>query len=614
MGVLGYKDLKVGQVVLGVVKAVNDFDMAVSLPNQLTGFVSCDRISATLRERLATAADSAAAGGVPEVPGLDQFYQPGEPVVATIVSLTSPIPHGTGTRRRIGLSLLPEEVNKGIPVDAILADMMLAGEVCSHEDRGYTIKLGLKSPKGKKGRAAAAAGTELLGFLPDTAVSTELREGKTLPLLVAASFDNKASRVITLTADPDAVAQATFKNQAHVESLTCGTQVSVAVTTAAPGSIGVSVLGHAGTIDIFNLPDGVMLRRQKELELAEHFPTGKHLPARIALLDREERTIWLTCKSGLLAWRPAVNSGRLGQRVEEVRVCRVDPKTGLLIAMEEPQTQQLSHAYVHISRLSNERVESVEGCAKYKVGTKHRARLIDYDAFSGTYLASLKESDVGAAILNVADLHPGQTVRGEVLRKEAFGVIVSITERVRAICPIAQLTELQGEQALKTYTVGQKYKFRVLDCDPATRRITLTRKKGLLDSQLPVLSQWDQLAPGNQHDGYIVALRDFGCIVRFFGEVKGIVTVAEMSDEYVDRPQDSYFLGQVVRCRVLKYDTEAKELKLTLRKTSGPKALPAGFKRPSAIDQPQPEEETMPTKTASLEKRPKMVEGEALTA
>lgn len=333
-----------------------------------------------------------------------------------------------------------------------------------------------------------------------------------------------------------------------------------------------------------------MLRRHKELDLAEHFPIGKKITVRVAAVDKEEKQLWLTCKGGILNWNPVLNSERFGQRVEDARVCRIDAKTGLVIAMEDPKTLQLAYAYVHISRLSDERVEKFESSPYYKVGTRHVARLIDYDAFSAIYIASLKDSDIKATILRLADLHPGQTVRGEVLRVESYGVIVGITDRVRALCPTPHLTELQSEQAVKSYTVGQKYKFKVLDCDPAARKVTLTRKKGLLDSQLPVLYMWDQLVPGNQHDGYIVALRDFGCIVRFFGDVKGIVPVAEMSDEFVDRPQDSFFPGQVVRCRVVKCDPAAKELKLTFRKQTGPKSLPAGFKRSSSLPAEQASE------------------------
>lgn len=551
---------------LGVIKTVNDFDLVVSLPNQLTGFVSCDRISTHLTARFAAFSGNAAPTTVPsEIPSLSQFYSVGEVVVARISGLAAP-----GQKRRIELSLQPALVNMGLSLETIASGVMLVGEIQSQEDRGWTVAFGL------------ASSTDIVGFLPASDVDgtrIKVLSGKTMPLLVSSAFENKTSRVVTLTAAIDTIAS-TKLGLSSVDwvSLRCGTKVEATIKEIKKGNLLVSVAGHNAHIDLMNLPDGVMLKRHKDLDLAEHFPVGKTILTRVAICDVEEKHVWLTSKSSILAWAPSVEFPHLGEHKDETRVTRIDPGTGLLASFSSgPAT---IHAYVHISRLADERVENIDG--PFKVGSKHSARLIDFDIFSGMYIASFKTSDLKAPILRIQDLHPGQTVRGSVLKCESFGVVVALTDRIRALCPMAQLSELQSEIALKAYSVGQKYKFRVLDADPVTRRITLTRKKSLLDTNLPILADYSQAQVGNAHEGYIVAIRDFGCIVRFFGNVKGIVTVAEMSDEFVDRPQDSYFVGQVVRCRVIQCSPETAELKLSFRKQAGPKALPEGFKRSKA--------------------------------
>ncbi|PJF17626.1 hypothetical protein PSACC_02562 [Paramicrosporidium saccamoebae] len=547
-GFLNFSKLKVGQQVLGVVKAVNDLDMCISLPNQLTGFVTCDRISPSLTAALASIETAT------EIPSLTSMYQVGELVVASIVAVESP--KKGGTKRRLELSLIPETVNKGIEDDSFVEGIIVVGEVCSHEDRGYTVSFGTGG---------------MVGFLPDANTISPLSVGKTVTCIVTSSFQNRANRVITLSLDTKTIAESIFQTKANVCSLRCGTMVQAEVKAIKNSHLTVSFSGHEGKIDVLNLPDTVMMRRHKDLDLAEHFPVGKKITARIMHVDVEEKKFLLSAKTNIVGWKCEMQTERIGERVEGATVYRIDVGLGVALSLGDEK-----FAYAHISRLSDEHVEKIEGA--YKVGSRHLTRLIDFDAFSGIYQASLQPSILKESILRIEDVHPGQIVRGQILKVEAFGVVVSITDRIRAICPKFHLTEVQTDQALKSYHVGQKYKFRVVDCDPKTRRITLTRKKGLLDSTLPVFTDYLQLVPGNSHDGYIVAIRNFGCIVRFYGEVKGIVTVAEMTDEYVDHPQDSFFVGQVVRCRIVKGDANAKELTLSLRKRTGPKSRPEGSK------------------------------------
>lgn len=549
-----------------MIKAVNDFDMVISLPNHLTGFVSCERVSSSMVARLAavTSGDMAA---VAEIPSLEKLYTAGELVTAVISGLVSP----TGGKRRIELSLLPSKVNKDIKPEELASGTIVAGEIKSREDRGYTVDLGLCTEG------------EMVGFLPDSEAPAGLVEGKTVALMVAASFKERASRVITLTMNTRSIVQTRLPREASVEALRCGSLVSAQITAVAKLHIEVSFAGYSGRIDVLNLPDNVMLKRHKDLELSEHFSIGKKLDARLIHIDYEEKHFMLSAKLGILQWKVSLETERIGARIEESRVMRIDPKMGVLISIKED-----AFAYVHISRLSEEHVEQIDG--PFKVGTKHVARLIDYDAFSGLYLASFKSLDLSAPILRIQDLHPGQTVRGEAIRIEKYGVLISLSERIRAICPLAQLSEVPSDMAIKAYTLGQKYKFRVLDCDPKTRRITLTRKRGLLESTLPILSSYEAAQPENFYTGYIAAIREFGIIVRFYGEVKGIVTVNEMSEEYQDIPQESFFIGQVVKCRVVSCDPAAKALKVSFRKQSGPKLIP-GEKRKSKEVKVGPEQQ-----------------------
>ena len=69
---------------------------------------------------------------------------------------------------------------------------------------------------------------------------------------------------------------------------------------------------------------------------------------------------------------------------------------------------------------------------------------------------------------------------------------------------------------------------QVLDVDPVRLKLTLTHKRTLVESKLPVLSSYDSVKVGEVHHGFIRAINDWGCVVYFFNHVKGIVNRSDL--------------------------------------------------------------------------------------
>lgn len=86
---------------------------------------------------------------------------------------------------------------------------------------------------------------------------------------------------------------------------------------------------------------------------------------------------------------------------------------------------------------------------------------------------------------------------------------------------------------------------KVLSVDPENKKLILTRKKALIESSLPVFRTFSDARPGCVSHGYIVCIKDFGCIVRFYNDVKGLVPLSELSSEPISRPEDVFYVGQV---------------------------------------------------------------------
>lgn len=86
---------------------------------------------------------------------------------------------------------------------------------------------------------------------------------------------------------------------------------------------------------------------------------------------------------------------------------------------------------------------------------------------------------------------------------------------------------------------------QVLSVEPESKKLYLTRKKALVESSLPLFRTFADARPGRVSHGYIVCIKDFGCIVRFYNDVKGLVPLSELSSEPISRPEDVFYVGQV---------------------------------------------------------------------
>jgi rRNA biogenesis protein RRP5 len=69
----------------------------------------------------------------------------------------------------------------------------------------------------------------------------------------------------------------------------------------------------------------------------------------------------------------------------------------------------------------------------------------------------------------------------------------------------------------------------VIASDASKKRLLFTLKKSIVNSTLPIVCEYSQELVGSIVHGYIVAVKPFGCIVGFFGDVKALIPISELS-------------------------------------------------------------------------------------
>ncbi len=145
-------------------------------------------------------------------------------------------------------------------------------------------------------------------------------------------------------------------------------------------------------------------------------------------------------------------------------------------------------------------------------------------------------------------LEKHETVRGRVTGVNRGGLEVDMEGR-RAFCPYSQIEIGRCENA-ELY-LNRILDFRVIELDPAKRRIVLSRRAVLETERQSKLGDLrEHVKEGAEFEGVVTRLQPFGAFVDI-GGLEGLVHISEISFDRLVHPQDVLRPGQKVRVKVL---------------------------------------------------------------
>ncbi|KAM8805938.1 protein RRP5 homolog [Eudromia elegans] len=534
-----------GMLLLGCVKEVNDFELVISLPNGLCGFVPVTQISDAYSKLLS---DQVAGRELQEdLNSLSDMYSPGTLVRCIVTSVEK----SADGRRSIRLSVNPKKVNKGLTAAALTAGMLLSGMVSSVEDHGYIVDIGVRGTNAFLPRQKAQ------NYIKLAKKGSDLKIGQNLNCLIV-EVKNEG-RIVRLSIDRSEVAAslATQRQNWTLSNLLPGLVVKAQVQKVAPFGITLSFLSSfTGIVDFMHV----------DPKKSMNYSPNQVVKACILSVHPTSKLVRLTLRQTFL--QPGgspnqVSSERMGAVVEESTVKAFFKQFGAIFELDDG-----SLAYARLKHLSKTR-KSFKPAA-FKTGCKHKCRIIDYSLMDEMCILSLKYQIIEAKFLQYQDVHTGDVVKGKVLALKPIGMQVKITDGIKGLVPSMHLADATLKQPEKKYSLGDEVHCRVLECRPEEKKLFLTLKKTLVQSKLPVLSNYEEAKPGLITHGFVVCAREFGCIVKFYNDVKGLVPKSELSAEPISSPEEVFHEGQVVKVMVLKCEPQQERLLLSFKLTSKP--------------------------------------------
>ncbi|KAK2985370.1 hypothetical protein RJ640_029327 [Escallonia rubra] len=512
------KNMSPGMKLWGVIAEVNEKDIVVSLPGGIRGLV-----------RASEAVDQFSNDVIGDVEStfLSSMYQVGQLVSCIVLQLDDD--KKEKGKRKLWLSMRLSLLHKGFSVDVIQEGMVLSAYVKSIEDHGYMLHFGLPS---------------FTGFMPRNSHSGSRDVNVNIGQLLQGVVKNvdKTRKVVYLSYDPDMVSKCVTKDLKgiSIDLLVPGMMVNARVRSTLENGVMLSFLTYfTGTVDMFHLQKTLPTSNWKD-----DYSQNKKVNARILFIDPSTRAVGLTLNPHLVQNKAPPLLVKTGDIFDHSKVVRVDRGMGLLL--EVPSLPIPTPAYVNVSDVADKEVRKLE--KSFKEGSQIRVRVLGFRHLEGLATGLVKTSAFEGSVFTHSDVKPGMVVKAKVIAVDSFGAIVQLASGVKALCPLRHMSEFEIVKPRKKFQVGIELVFRVLGCK--SKRITVTHKKTLVKSKLPILSSYADATEGLITYGWITKIEKHGCFVRFYNGVQGFAPRFELGLDPGCETSSMYHVEQVIKCRI----------------------------------------------------------------
>ncbi len=177
----------------------------------------------------------------------------------------------------------------------------------------------------------------------------------------------------------------------------------------------------------------------------------------------------------------------------------------------------------------------------------------------------LKQTETNPWSIATQKYPPGTIVDAKVRSLTNFGAFVEIEPGIDGMIHVSDLSWTRKySHPREVLEKDQDIKCLVLEVNEEKRRISLGVKQMTEDPWLHAIPE--KYIPGHIIKGKIAKLTNFGAFVELEEELEGLLHISELADHKIDKPQDVVQPDQEVEVKILKVDTEARKIGLSLRR------------------------------------------------
>jgi len=160
---------------------------------------------------------------------------------------------------------------------------------------------------------------------------------------------------------------------------------------------------------------------------------------------------------------------------------------------------------------------------------------------------------------------PGSIVEGKVRNIANYGAFVEIEEGIDGLLHVSDLswTKKIGHPS-EVLKKNESIKAVVLSVDQEKQRIALGLKQMQEDPWTTVIPA--NYRPGMVVKGHVTKIANFGVFVELEPGLEGLLHISEISDQKVEKPEDTLKVGQELDVKILRVDSDERKIGLSLKR------------------------------------------------
>ncbi len=198
------------------------------------------------------------------------------------------------------------------------------------------------------------------------------------------------------------------------------------------------------------------------------------------------------------------------------------------------------------------------------LGSKIKVKVLQFDREHQRLSLGLKQT-LPDPWANITEKFPvGSRVKGKVTSITDYGAFVQLQEGVEGLVHISEMSWTKRvKHPSKILSVGDEVEIKVLEVDPAQKRISLGLKQ-------TTPNPWDTIGErypvGTKIQGRIKNITDFGIFVGIDEGIDGLVHISDISwVQRLKHPSEAFKKGQEIQAIVLNIDKENQRFSLGMK-------------------------------------------------
>ncbi len=347
-------------------------------------------------------------------------------------------------------------------------------------------------------------------------------------------------------ADPDSFAEAFEKTLVRIRN---GQIITGSVVQIVDGEVCVNI-GYKS--------DGFIPRSEfssdPDVNPSEQVKVGDSIEVEVLKVNDGEGNVLLSRKSveGKKLWEELVADEELESKTFDA-VGKEVVKGGLIATINGVR------AFVPASHVSTKYVENLGEF----VGKPMRLAVIEVDKQRKRIVASQKTVLLAEAEAEKAEkwksLEAGAKMQGVVRRLTDFGAFVDIGG-IDGLVHVTDIAWGRVKHPSDILKIGQQVEVLVINVDAQKQRVSLGYKQ--LQPK-PWTMAGEKYVVGSIVEGKVVRIVPFGAFVALEPTIDGLIHISQVGVKRIAKVEDEINVGDVVRCKVLDVNSEAKRISLS---------------------------------------------------